>query len=673
MNFLKQLVCVFSILLCIISCDIITQNNEDGNIDWSKGDYAFIEMENYPEWESGIITKDHNYLLTKIDTSNNGYIGYINSQAFESDGIALFFDEDLELQSFATKKGVCYINRNEEQLASLLLVIENENTIFDNIELPSRSTNYAPTNKIETRSSSNLSIIKGVAEGVSDLLDIVDLKEGTEQLLDGNWNDSSLNFLEILAGSAIKDPFKGLALDALFKNLEEAKKAFDQMGQIIFLGDCQIAIRQTKIGLKNFKLDVTVSGFESLPPVNFKNGQTKSIVLAGIAINQLPHMTYSANERIIQTWVVDGNGTKSFEFELPKEVTYYATPYLLPTDGKTRFASNIRYGNTIKLHYFNGFIDEFKQQSYSENGDKYTFNCNAHAICNTKDGQYWKLYYENNTGWKEFFEAKTYDDPSISSSNSAEFDFEIELSTDLFDDKKEDIKLGIAIFDSSHQMLIASDPQIFELSTDCWVDLGLPSGILWAAYNVGATSPEEYGNYYAWGETKEKSSYTWQTYSYAHQGYDEWGYPTVIYENIGSQIHGTQYDVATKLWEEGARMPTKNEFIELTSTCTFTRSEYNNVSGFSVIGPNGNQIFLPFTGVKGYGEHEGRNTDGYFWSATIETYGLPDWKEELDDAFYLYLTPTEKGGYNIGVDGGYEREYGITIRPVKEPESEDIK
>ena len=213
---------------------------------------------------------------------------------------------------------------------------------------------------------------------------------------------------------------------------------------------------------------------------------------------------------------------------------------------------------------------------------------------------------------------------------------------------------------------VADNRYDYGTADDRWVDLGLPSGILWAKYNVGATSPEEYGGYYAWGETEEKSSYTWQTYSYAHQGYDEWGYPTVIYENIGSQIHGTQYDVATKLWKEGARMPTKNEFIELTSTCTFTRSEYNNVSGFSVIGPNGNQIFLPFTGAKGYGEHEGRNTDGYFWSATIETYGLPDWKEELDDAFYLYLTPTEKGGYNIGVDGGYEREYGITIRPVKD-------
>ena len=120
-------------------------------------------------------------------------------------------------------------------------------------------------------------------------------------------------------------------------------------------------------------------------------------------------------------------------------------------------------------------------------------------------------------------------------------------------------------------------------------------------------------------------------------------------------------------------MPTKDEFVELISTCTFTRSEYNNVSGFHVIGPNGNQIFLPFTGAKGYGEFEGRSTQGYFWSATIETYGLPNWKEEIDDAFYLYLIPTEKGNYEIGVEGGYEREYGITIRPVKYPESEDIK
>lgn len=642
MNFFKQLVCVFSFLLCIISCDIITPNNEDGNIDWSKGDYAFIDMENYPEWESGIITKDHNYLLAKIDTSNNGYIGYINSQAFESDGIVLFFDEDLELQSFATKKGVCYINRNEEQQASLLLVTENENTIFDNIKLPSRSTNYAPTNKIETRSSSNLSIIKGVAEGVLDLLDIGDLTEGTEQLLDGNWNDSNLNFLEILAGSALKNPFKGLALDALFKYLEEAKKGFDQMGQIIFLGDCQIAIRQTKIGLKNFKLDVTVSGFESLPPINFKNGQTKSIVLAGIAINQLPHMTYSANERIIQTWVVDGNGTKSFEFELPKEVTYYATPYLLPTDGQTRFASNIRYGNIIKLPYFNGYIDEFKQESYSKNGDKYTFKCHAHAICNTKDDEFWKLYYEDDNGEKVFFDAKTYEEPSVTAPNSAEFEFEIELESNLFKDGKKDIKLGIATFTKSYFVMVASDPQIFELSTDCWVDLGLPSGILWAAYNVGASSPEEYGGYYAWGETNTKSAYRYTNYKYAEK-------------HIGSNIVGTKYDAAHVNWGNGARMPSFFELRELAEYCTWETilSDGNKLA--KVTGPNGDIILIPFASARydgDYGEEGGCDEGVILLSGTIDEYNECN-------AMVLY--------YNDIVDlyCVFPRAYGGTIRPVK--------
>lgn len=665
MNFLKQLVCVFSILLCIISCDIITQNNEDGNIDWSKGDYAFIEMENYPEWESGIITKDHNYLLAKIDTSNNGYIGYINSQAFESDGIALFFDEDLELQSFATKKGVCYINRNEEQLASLLLVTENENTIFDNIELPSRSTNYAPTNKIETRSSSNLSIIKGVAEGVSDLLDIVDLKEGTEQLLDGNWNDSNLNFLEILAGSAIKNPFKGLALDALFKNLEEAKKAFDQMGQIIFLGDCQIAIRQTKIGLKNFNLDVTVSGFESLPPVNFKNGQTKSIVLAGIAINQLPHMTYSANERIIQTWVVDGNGTKSFEFELPKEVTYYATPYLLPTDGQTRFASNIRYGNTIKLHYFNGVVDEFKQLSYSENGDKYTFKCQAHAICNPKDDEFWKLYYEDDNGEKVFFDAKTYEEPSVTAPNSAEFEFEIELESNLFKDGKKDIKLGIATFTKSYFIMLASDPQIFELSTevDRWIDLGLPSGILWAAYNVGASSPEEYGGYYAWGETEEKTEYTLHNYQYYNRDTD-------MYENIGLDISNTIYDAATVNWGDGARMPQVNELKELLRTCKWEKGNMNGVNGYYCIGLNEKSIFIPFACLKGASNEDVYGSDQYaylrssnVYHESVDGYGRGWW------AYGLFISDYVTDVLDCIMD----RMIGTSIRPVKDPESKDTK
>ena len=654
MNFLKQLVCVFSFLLCIISCDIITPNNEYGNIDWSKGDYAFIDMENYPEWESGIITKDDYYLLVKNDSTNYGYIGYINSRSFKSDGIALYFNENLELLSFVTNKGICYINRNDEDKVSILIVTDNESTIFEDLAIRSMTQMRSLAKFPETRSSTEMSILKGVAEGVSTMFDIGDLVEGTGQLLDGNWNDSNLNFQEILTGPSIKNPFKGLALDASFKTLEEILKALDQMGQIVFLGDCQIAIRQTKIGLKNFRLDVTVSGFESLPPVDFKNGQTKSIPLAGIAINQLPHMTYSANERIIQTWVVDGNGTKSFEFELPKEVTYYATPYLLPTDGQTRFPSFIRYGNTITLPYFNGFINEFKQQSYSENGDKYTFKCHAHAIYNPKDDEFWKLYYEDDNGEKVFFDAKTYEEPSITAPNSAEFEFEIELESNLFKDGKKDIKLGIATFTKSYFIMLASDPQIFELSTevDRWIDLGLPSGILWAAYNVGATSPEEYGDYYAWGDTEIRSHFGGKYYVHIDP-------LTGDFINIGENICATEYDVANIKWGDGARMPRVEDIEELINNCSWTIRKLNSITGMHITGSNGNVIFLPFSGDEdSRDEPYGSLNEGYIWSCTRSA-------TESDEAHAL----------NYDDDGIictciYDRDRGFTIRPVKDKETD---
>ena len=82
------------------------------------------------------------------------------------------------------------------------------------------------------------------------------------------------------------------------------------------------------------------------------------------------------------------------------------------------------------------------------------------------------------------------------------------------------------------------------------VDLGLPSGTLWASWNVGATAPEESGGYYAWGETEEKTSYTEDTYKY----YDQ---TTQEYINIGEEISGTEYDVAHVMWGDGWRMPTE--------------------------------------------------------------------------------------------------------------------
>lgn len=464
MKTLKCLICLILIFIGFNSCDQLNQSTPDENIDWSEGDYAYIDLENFPGWETGIITKNDNYLLVKLDTSNNGYIGYINSRVFESDGIAFYYDENLEIQSFATSKGACYINRINEEQASIILITKEESTILENIVIPKYPKNQSIDQTIETRAFPSVSNLKRIAEGISIFEDIKGQVKIIQQLLTGDWDNASLNFLQILAGQTIKDPFKGLKLDARLTFIEEGKKAFDQMGQIIFLGDCQIHIGKTKISTKKFKLDVTITGFESLPIMDFQSGK-KSIVLGGIAINKYEHMTYSSNERIIHTWVIDGNGSKTLEFELPEDVTYYAMPYLLPTDGQNRFTTFIKYGNSIALPYFNGVIDEFKQISYTENNDTYTFKCYAHASCNTKEDEYWKLYYENDLGWKEFYSAKTYNEPSISATNNGEFEFDIELHASKFKDvNTKNIKLGIAKFDKNHYLLIASEPQIFELN-----------------------------------------------------------------------------------------------------------------------------------------------------------------------------------------------------------------
>ena len=144
-----------------------------------------------------------------------------------------------------------------------------------------------------------------------------------------------------------------------------------------------------------------------------------------------------------------------------------------------------------------------------------------------------------------------------------------------------------------------------------YVDLGLPSGLKWAACNVGASSPEEYGGYYAWGETEEKESYYEEDYLYYNYG---------IYTDIGSDISGTQYDVAHVKWGGDWRMPTMVEQEELRNNCFWEWTTVNGVNGYNVIGPNGNSIFLPAAGCR-YGTYVYNIcSSGYYWSGSLSGY-----------------------------------------------------
>lgn len=175
------------------------------------------------------------------------------------------------------------------------------------------------------------------------------------------------------------------------------------------------------------------------------------------------------------------------------------------------------------------------------------------------------------------------------------------------------------------------------------IDLGLPSGTKWACCNVGAAKPEDYGGYYAWGETKEKSTYNWNTYTHCN------GSGSTCH-NLGSDIAGTNYDVAHLKWGGGWVMPSNDQQQELLDNCTSVWTSINGVKGRKLKGKNGGVIFLPAAGYQWPGGLGDAGSYGGFWSST-QTWNF-------HSAFYLYF---DSSGVERNADSQY---YGHSVRPI---------
>lgn len=176
------------------------------------------------------------------------------------------------------------------------------------------------------------------------------------------------------------------------------------------------------------------------------------------------------------------------------------------------------------------------------------------------------------------------------------------------------------------------------------IDLGI--GVKFACCNVGASSPEEYGGYYAWGETEEKNYYDWSTYTHCDGS-------SSSCHNLGSDIAGTQYDVAHVKWGGGWHMPSYEQLGLLTSKCTSTWTSVNGVYGRKVTGPNGASIFLPAAGDRWYDDTRLVGSYGCCWSSTQ----YPDYSY---DAYGLYF------GSGYFYRYYYYRYSGQSVRPVTE-------
>ena len=190
------------------------------------------------------------------------------------------------------------------------------------------------------------------------------------------------------------------------------------------------------------------------------------------------------------------------------------------------------------------------------------------------------------------------------------------------------------------------------------VDLGLPSGLKWASCNIGATTAEEYGNYYAWGETTPKTDYTWATYKYANG--DEHKLTKYCSKARSGDNGFTDNliilepadDAATVNWGEVWRMPTDAEWTELQENCTWTWTTQNGVNGYQVTSKtNGNSIFLPAAGYRYSTSLSSADSDGYYWSASLNDY-------TPSNAWSLRFSSGSMYGDN------FYRRGGFPVRPV---------
>lgn len=186
------------------------------------------------------------------------------------------------------------------------------------------------------------------------------------------------------------------------------------------------------------------------------------------------------------------------------------------------------------------------------------------------------------------------------------------------------------------------------------IDLGL--SVKWASKNVGANSPEEYGDYFAWGETEEKEDYSVSNSLTFGLSDSELLSRGIIGEDGNLTV---SYDVAATKWAGDWRMPTYEEISELMEKCTWEWTTHNGVNGRKVTGPNENSIFLPAAGARNGTNHSGGGTDGFYWGAKPGYNGDFLIYDKYGYADRLYFNSYDF--YQMDYDN---RNRGYTVRPV---------
>ena len=297
-----------------------------------------------------------------------------------------------------------------------------------------------------------------------------------------------------------------------------------------------------------------------------------------------------------------------------------------------------------------------------------TESCNLHV----RQGS--KTSYENQDVWKDFMITEDAEDYAVVEVGESSIEGDVNGDeainaadiTALYDcmlngdqtyvatsDVNGDGHINSADVTAIYDILLGND--IHE-----YVDLALPSGTLWATMNIGASSPEEAGDYFAWGETDPelKRYYEFFTYKWCCGTYNTMT-KYCYRQDIGIIDNKNELDpdddAATVNWGPKWRMPSKGQLKELLDECTWEWTNVNGANGYLVTSKhNGASLFLPVPGFYSWEEHYGYNTGSRYWARSL---GSP-----LPCNGYMLIT---KNGYPLNMSGAEERCWGRSVRAVR--------
>ena len=582
-------------------------------------DFYQIPTKDLQDWAEGI-SNDSHYILAGY----NGNLPCVYVSSTDNNGVLFQFSESGEVTDISSNGIVISVStRNDEQILSWI----NDNNEFCSIPIKSRFSKLVINGSISRAGSSSLlqpSTVQTVFDIIQNIQSLgeIGLDLFTSDMLEFLNDLGNFSFDAIVGSNPLGLTFVTLKnmIDGMYDSLYERHRR-------VMYGDCSIKIEEiSNDGKGNIDVFVSIENANTIPDYLYNlyyeesEETTRNTVYWGIVGHReyVPRKYfYTEPYTVVKLLDTKASSTQHFivSFPMPRKGDKFIFRAFLAS---TRLANSIddvndniiKYGNNYNYNVLDAYIRDFKQVSCRKVGDKVNFICSVSGFINSvEDIIEWGVYYKDDDDSYTYFPSKYtigYSPGSgISSPNEDTFEIPLSIDYDKLDANcYKDIKLGIYTkggFNLTYNGW--SEPQtysvhyVFSLCPDNKhphaIDLGLPSGTKWNCCNIGASTPNSFGDYYAWGEVK-----TWQPFSYSYCIYPIPGQFTgnEQYTDIGSDISGTIYDVVHAKMGDTWRIPTSNQIFELDRYCSWEWGLNNGVLGYFVKGPNGRQIFLPATG-----------------------------------------------------------------------------